>query len=74
MKFEIHPVDAKTPEKQGEVYFNIVSENGNVLATSEGYKNKLDCKETISSIASSIARHDYAIDDKTEKARSGGSH
>lgn len=39
---KMYKVEKFKSEKNGEHYFRIVAANGNIIATSEGYKNKSD--------------------------------
>ena len=50
MKFELFK------GRDGQFYFNIVSTNGQVVASSEGYTQKKSAIQTITSIVQSIAQ------------------
>jgi uncharacterized protein YegP (UPF0339 family) len=52
-----HPMKyvVKKSEKSGQFYFNIVASNGQVLASSEQYKEKSSALDTIESIKKNAA-------------------
>ena len=61
MKINIHK------SSDGQFYFNIVAKTGEVIATSETYHNKKDCRDTIKSIISQAAL--IRVVDKTKPAK-----
>jgi uncharacterized protein YegP (UPF0339 family) len=67
MKFQIHNAKGQA---RNEVYFTLVADNGEVIATSETYQNKLDAFSTINSIkarASSAVVNDHTYEPQEAK-------